>query len=788
MTYPAAVLALSPLRYFRLGESSGTTAVDSSTNAVNATYSPGSGTWTGGTMGVVGANSTGTAVTFNGTSGKIDVGDLPADNAAAFSWVGWIKLTTGGSFKVIFSKYDSDPNRYEIELGSTGTFGNDLGLVVQNGDDGFKHSSAVLSTGVWQHLAVVYDGSQGTQSNRVKVYIDGVDSGITLNVNMAATLQALTTTNASIGARSTGALYWDGSMQDVSLHSNALSSGQVATLYAARDVGGAALASSGAKASAFGSATLSTFSGAALASFNAVAKAFGQATLTLGVAAALASSGSVASAFGQAALTTGIVSAVAVHSSGARVDVTFSSSVTLTASQVAITVNGYPVWASSVTGSGTSWSVFIGQRWIRAGDTVTLSYLGGAQIAATNSSITTQQQVRYSGRGFGMFLHFGLETWLDVEWATPGQSISVFNPTVNISQAIDQWVAAAKAAGMKYLVLTTKHHIGFCLWPTASTSYNISGTSWYSANGNPDIVRLFVNKVRAAGLGVGLYFSVWDRNHEFVNPSFNTASYTTLIQAQLAELLGNYGPIDLMWWDGYDWAAGGGLSASVLPYANCYTYAKGLQPNCQILINNHRRDMSKTDIDGYETPYEGLTPSSNLNPSESADTIRVDAQWFWKSSADAGVSAATINSTVATVNGRRASYLLNCPPDRSGKLPAGTIARLAEVGSGVLEQVNGSAATTTRTITITLTSDGTTPRASLTGLKCEFWNEPSPALHNTPSCIVLGATTNGSGVLSISVETTLGSGGVGYLLVTDTDGTTSQSPAAKAFSGPVTVT
>lgn len=484
----------------------------------------------------------------------------------------------------------------------------------------------------------------------------------------------------------------------------------------------------------------------------------------------------------------GILTAT-VHSSGAKIDITFiSGSVSLTASQLSVMVGGNPLWVSSVTGSGTSWTAFPSRRWVRAGKTVTVAYNGGSPVTATNSSATTEQQVKYVGRGFGMFIHFGLETWLDVEWATPGQSLSVWNPTLPIADCIDQWIAAAKLAGMKYLVLTAKHHIGFCLWPSSTTSYNISNTSWYSGAGSPDIVRLFVNKVRAAGLGVGLYFSVWDRNLELSSPS--NATYKAFVQAQMAELLGNYGPIDLLWIDGYAWL---GVTLYGVPYttiaqADIYGYAKGLQPNCQIVINNHEHSIVNTDIMVYEAPYEGVTPSGNLVPSETADTIRVDAAWFWKTAADAGVAAATINSALSTANGRYAPYLLNCPPDRSGKLPAGTIARLAEIGSGVLEQVNGNAASTTRTITLTLTSDGTTPRASLTGLKCEFWNEPSPALHNTPSCIVLGASTNGSGVMTISVETTLGSGGTGYLLVTDTDGTTTQSPAPKAFAGPVTVT
>jgi len=487
---------------------------------------------------------------------------------------------------------------------------------------------------------------------------------------------------------------------------------------------------------------------------------------------------------------TGALTAATVQPNGRDVTLTFDAAQTPALGDVTLFVGGVPAIPASISGSGTSWTVRLAKRWIRAGSNVIAGF-GGNQVSATNNSIVTREQVQYVGRQFGMFLHFGLETWQNVEWGEGGTP-SLFAPTGDIGLAIDQWIAGAQAAGMKYLVLTAKHHSGFCLWPSASTTFDIASSPWYAANGSPDIVRLFCAKVRAAGLGVGIYFSGWDRKYEADNPGFTSAGYIAFTQVQLTELLTRYGPIDSFWIDGQGWLAGGGVSYSVLPTSAVLGFIKTLQPQCQVLVNDHRGLFSTSDIIGYEVPYEGGIPEASLVPAEAADTIRADNQWFWKTAADSGKSVASLQSSLDTTVARNGAFLLNCPPDRSGFLPASTMLRLAELGASKPEHVGRAAAPigahVAKRVQVTLTSNGTTPRANLSGLKYAFYDEPRPDKASIPSIVGNDGATNASGVMVLDASgSTLPVGGAGWLVVSNTDGTIGQTPAALETAAVVTV-
>jgi len=345
---------------------------------------------------------------------------------------------------------------------------------------------------------------------------------------------------------------------------------------------------------------------------------------------------------------------------------------------------------------------------------------------------------------------------------------------------------------MQYLVLTAKHHSGFCLWPSASTTFDIASSPWYSANGSPDIVRLFCAKVRAAGLGVGIYFSGWDRKFEADSPGFTPASYAAFTQVQLNELCTRYGPIDSFWIDGQGWLAGGGVQYSMLSTAAVLGYIKTLQPQCQVVVNDHRKLFSTSDIITYEVPTGVSIPADNLEPAEASDTIRADNQWFWKTAADAGKSTASLLASLNTVVTRNGAFLLNCPPDRSGFLPNSTMLRLAELGASTLERVNRAAAPSgahiAKRVQVTLTSNGTTPLANLSGLQYSFYDEARPNRASVPTISGNDGSTNGSGVMVLDASgSSLPVGGVGLLVVSNTDGTTSQSPAASVTGAAVTV-
>ncbi|XP_038906748.1 alpha-L-fucosidase 1-like [Benincasa hispida] len=151
-------------------------------------------------------------------------------------------------------------------------------------------------------------------------------------------------------------------------------------------------------------------------------------------------------------------------------------------------------------------------------------------------------QLKWQQREVIMFLHFGPNTFTNTEWGTGAESPAVFNPT-----ALDatQWAATAAAAGISLMILTAKHHDGFCLWPSKYTTHSVSGSPW--KNGQGDVVEEFVTAAAARGIDVGLYLSPWDRHDRRYSQDL---PYNEYYLAQLQELLKRYGNVNEIWFDG----------------------------------------------------------------------------------------------------------------------------------------------------------------------------------------------------------------------------------------------
>lgn len=199
-------------------------------------------------------------------------------------------------------------------------------------------------------------------------------------------------------------------------------------------------------------------------------------------------------------------------------------------------------------------------------------------------------QLEQMERQFGMFLHFGVNTFGNVEWSDGGiQALSYQPDTIDA----DQWVRTAWEAGMNYVILITKHHDGFCLWDTDTTPYSVKHS------GNPTDVVAAVSKACAKyGIKLGLYYSLWDRSEPSYTRDFS-GEYIPYMLRQLTELMdGRYGEIVELWLDG-SWDK----SCAQWRLDLIYDLVKRLQPKCQIGVN-HTVGVYSEEAGGPEERYQ----------------------------------------------------------------------------------------------------------------------------------------------------------------------------------------
>jgi alpha-L-fucosidase len=189
--------------------------------------------------------------------------------------------------------------------------------------------------------------------------------------------------------------------------------------------------------------------------------------------------------------------------------------------------------------------------------------------------VPSPRQLRWQQMEITGFLHFGINTFTNKEWGDGSESPSLFNPT-----ALDarQWVRVSKEAGIKLVILTAKHHDGFCLWPSAYTAHSVKNSPW--KNGQGDVVKEVAAACKEYGVKFGVYLSPWDRNSAFFGDS---AKYNDYFINQLTELLTGYGQIDEVWFDG---ANGEGPTGKkqYYDYNRWYTHIRKLQPGAVIAV------------------------------------------------------------------------------------------------------------------------------------------------------------------------------------------------------------
>jgi alpha-L-fucosidase len=282
------------------------------------------------------------------------------------------------------------------------------------------------------------------------------------------------------------------------------------------------------------------------------------------------------------------------------------------------------------------------------------------------------QQRKFLEERFGMFIHFGILTYTGT-WSQANLDIKKFNPD---QLDCGQWADAAKAAGMTYGVLTTKHHDGFALWPTATSDFCVKSIPWRGGKG--DVVREYVDAFRARGLKPGLYYSVWDNTQGLGNSPI-TRKDIDYVEAQLRELLSNYGPIPILVLDGYSWRMG----HSAIPWSELREFIRGLQPDCLVIDHTHLQAPWQSDLGVFEEPRGVFAPAGNTMAAAQDYKIIDGNDWFWgdNSAASSPLSADNIvNGHLIPLEQRYTTFILNCPPNRHGLMDPRIVATLAEVG------------------------------------------------------------------------------------------------------------
>ena len=205
-----------------------------------------------------------------------------------------------------------------------------------------------------------------------------------------------------------------------------------------------------------------------------------------------------------------------------------------------------------------------------------MSYIGIEEDIRLIKAVPSERQLTYEKMEFFCFIHFTVNTFTGSEWGDGKEDVSIFNPTELDAR---QWVKTAKDAGMKGLILTCKHHDGFCLWPSKYTEHSVKNSPY--KNGNGDMVREAAEACKEFGLKFGVYLSPWDRN----NSSYGKGKeYDDYYVNQLTELLTEYGELYTIWLDG---ACGEGANGKVQKYDwnRYYKVMRELQPNAVISIS-----------------------------------------------------------------------------------------------------------------------------------------------------------------------------------------------------------
>jgi alpha-L-fucosidase len=287
-------------------------------------------------------------------------------------------------------------------------------------------------------------------------------------------------------------------------------------------------------------------------------------------------------------------------------------------------------------------------------------------------------QLQWHEKEFYLFIHFGPNTFTDLEWGHGSEDPNVFNPT-----AIDcnQWARIAKASGAKGIILTAKHHDGFSLWPSKFSKHTVRESKWM--NGKGDVVKMLADACKKEGIEMGVYISPWDRNH----PAYGTPEYNEIYIQTMKELLTGYGKFFELWWDGANGEGPNGkkqiydfnrFKDSALAYQPHLVIFSDIGPHARWIGNENgiigETNWNLLDTAGFKrgegAPKNDTLNSGNFNGKNwigaEAD-VSIRKGWFYHAEEDNTVkSGKTLFDLYLKSVGRGGNLLLNVPPNREG--------------------------------------------------------------------------------------------------------------------------
>ena len=298
---------------------------------------------------------------------------------------------------------------------------------------------------------------------------------------------------------------------------------------------------------------------------------------------------------------------------------------------------------------------------------VTAAFAACTKTPTALGPTPTEAQLQWQQLETYAFIHFGLNTFNDMEWGYGDTPASTFNPT-NLD--CEQWVLTLKACGMQGVILTAKHHDGFCLWPTETTDYSIKNSPY--KNGQGDVVGELCEACRKHGLRFGLYLSPWDRHQA----SYGTEEYVKIYHQQIQELTDNYGPFFEFWFDGANGGDGWYGGANETRSIDANTYYEFEKARAIVCSNSPETMIFGGTVPtirwignerGSAAPTLWCTEGDVWLPAEVDVSIRPG--WFYHESEQPKTLEELLDIYFNSV-GHNANLLLNFPVNKEGRIPS----------------------------------------------------------------------------------------------------------------------